>query len=223
MLNNILVIAPHPDDEVLGCAGIIKRFSLRGDKIYVLIATRGKPEIYSKERIKNVREEALKAHKILGVTETRFLNFPAPDLDLISIAEISEAISKVIAEFKIDTLFLPHHGDIHHDHKAVFNASLVASRPVGNSGVKRIYSYETLSETEWAAPFCDEAFIPTHFVDITETFAFKLEAMKCYKSQLREFPNPRSLKSVEALSIFRGSTVGFSHAEAFMTIRIIED
>jgi len=222
MTNNILVIAPHPDDEVLGCGGIIKRFSLKGDRIFVLIVTRGKPEIYSEERINNVREEALKAHEILGVTETRFLNFPAPDLDLIPIAEISVAISKVIIEFKIDTLYIPHHGDIHHDHKAVFNASLVASRPVNNNGVKRIYSYETLSETEWAAPFCNDTFIPTHFINITETFAFKLEAMKCYESQLREFPNPRSLKSVEALSAFRGSTVGFSHAEAFMTIRIIE-
>ena len=88
--------------------------------------------------------------------------------------------------------------------------------------MKRIFSYETLSETEWSAPFSDDAFIPTYFVNISDVFAIKLEAMKCFKSQLKKFPNSRSLKSVEALANYRGSTVGYSHAEAFMTIRIID-
>jgi N-acetylglucosamine malate deacetylase 1 len=222
MNHNILVIAPHPDDEILGCGGTIKRFSSKGDKIYILIATRGKPEMYSEERIIKVREEAIQAHKILGVTETRFLNFPAPDLDLISLAEISEAISSVITEFEIDTLFLPHRGDIHNDHKAVFDAGLVASRPVNNYMVTRVYSYETLSETEWAAPFCSETFIPTYFINISDFFSYKLEAMQCYKSQLREFPNPRSVKSIEALANLRGGTIGVYYAEAFFAIRVIE-
>jgi len=222
MNKNILVIAPHPDDEVLGCGGIIKRFSSEGDKIYVLIATRGKPEMYSEERILNVRKEAMEAHRILGVSETRFLNFPAPDLDLISLAEISEAISSVITEFEIDTLFMPHRGDIHGDHKAVFDAGLVASRPVNKYMVKRVYSYETLSETEWAAPFSNETFIPTLFINISDFFSYKIEAMKCYKSQLREFPNPRSVKSIEALANLRGGTIGVYYAEAFFAIRVIE-
>jgi N-acetylglucosamine malate deacetylase 1 len=222
MNNNILVIAPHPDDEVLGCGGTIKRFSSKGDKTYVLIATRGKPEMYSEERILNVRKEAMEAHRILGVSETRFLNFPAPDLDLISLAEISEAISSVITELEIDTLFLPHRGDIHNDHKAVFDAGLVASRPVNNYMVKRVYSYETLSETEWAAPFCSETFIPTYYINISDFFSYKIDAMKCYKSQLREFPNPRSVKSIEALANLRGGTIGVSYAEAFFAIRVIE-
>jgi LmbE family N-acetylglucosaminyl deacetylase len=223
MNNNILVVAPHPDDEVLGCGGTIKSYSSKGDKIYILIATRGKPEMYSEERIMNVRKEALEAHRILGIKETRFLNFPAPDLDLISLAEISKAISSVITEFEIDTLFLPHRGDIHQDHKAVFDAGLVASRPVNNYTVKRVYSYETLSETEWAAPFCNETFIPTHFINISDYFRYKLEAMKCYKSQLKEFPISRSLKTIEALANLRGSTIGVPCAEAFMTIRVIEN
>ncbi len=221
MNNIVLVIAPHPDDEILGCGGTIKKLTDLGIKIIVLVVTRGKKEMYAEERIKNVRQEALKAHELLGVTETRFLDFPAPDLDLVSIAEISMAISGVLKEFKIDSLYIPHRGDIHHDHKAVFNAGLVAARPSKDNTVKNIYSYETLSETEWAAPFGDDAFIPTHFVNITNEFAVKLEAMKCFKSQLKEFPNARSLKSIEALANFRGSTVGYSHAEAFMTIRTI--
>ena len=179
--------------------------------------------MYSEERILNVRNEARKAHKILGVTETRFLDFPAPDLDRVSLAEISGAISEVILEYDIATVYLPHYGDIHHDHRVIFQAGLVAARPVNGIPVKSIFSYETLSETEWAAPLGDMTFIPTRFVNISDFFNLKLEAMKCFKSQLRDFPNPRSLKAIEALANLRGSTVGFIHAEAFMTIRIIED
>ena len=185
--------------------------------------TRGKHGMYSEKQIVNVRNEAMNAHHILGVSETRFLDFPAPDLDLVSISELASAISEVIFEYEVDTVYLPHRGDIHHDHKAVFNAGLVASRPVNDNPVKSVYSYETLSETEWSAPFGDDAFIPTYFVNIEDVFSSKIEAMKCFKSQLKEFPNSRSLESIEALAKFRGSTVGFTHAEAFMTIRVIED
>jgi LmbE family N-acetylglucosaminyl deacetylase len=203
MQNNTLIVAPHPDDEILGCGGTIKKLTSAGGNVIVLIISRGKKGLYSDERILNVRNEARNAHKILGVTETRFLEFPAPDLHLESLAEISGAITEVITGFDISALYLPHHGDIHSD--------------------KRIYSYETLSETEWAGPSSDNAFIPTHFVNISDIFYSKLEAMRCFKSQLREFPNPRSLKAVEALANLRGSTVGFHFAEAFVTIRVIED
>jgi len=223
MTNNVLVIAPHPDDEVLGCGGTIKKLTNSGIKVVVLIITRGKKELYSDEKITNVRKEALAAHRILGVYETRFLNFIAPDLDLVSLAELSKEINSVIIEFNIGTIYLPHLGDIHHDHKAVFNAGLVAARPVNNNTVRRIYSYETLSETEWAAPKSDDAFIPTTFIDISDVFSKKLEAMQCFRTQLKEFPNPRSIKAIESLSLYRGSTVGVYHAEAFITIRVIEE
>jgi len=223
MSKSNLIIAPHPDDEVLGCGGTIRKHSEMGEEMYVLIVTRGKKEMYSEDLILNVRNEAKNAHRILGVTETRFFDFPAPDLDMVSLAEISVAISEVIREYKIETIYLPHYGDIHHDHRVVFQAGLVAARPVNGIPVKRIFCYETLSETEWAAPLSDMAFIPTKFVNITSVFAFKLEAMRCFKSQIRDFPNPRSLKAIEALANLRGSTVGFNYAEAFMTIRTIED
>lgn len=222
MKSNVLVIAPHPDDEVLGCGGIIKKITSDGVEVFVLIISRGKRELFSEDRITNVRQEALNAHEILGVKETKFLDFPAPDLDLVSLAEMARSIAIVIHDYNIGTLYLPHRGDIHHDHKAVFNAGLVAARPTGKNSVKRIYSYETLSETEWAAPFGDDSFIPTRFVDISDVFNSKLDAMKCYKSQLRDFPNPRSLKGIETLASLRGCNVGLNYAEAFMTIRIIE-
>ena len=222
-MKNILVIAPHPDDEVLGCGGIMKRYADEGHHIFSLIVSRGTPKLYSDERIKNVREEARNAHQVLGVKETVFFDFPAPELDTISSSEISRAIADVIKKLDIQTVFLPHRGDIHHDHRVVFNAGLVACRPVGQYSVNEIYAYETLSETEWAAPFADDAFIPTKFVNITEQMNFKLEAMKCFRSQLKPFPNARSLETIEALAKFRGATVGFERAEGFMLIRNIED
>lgn len=218
-----MVIAPHPDDEILGCGGTIKKMTTNGMEVNILIVTRGKQGMYSEERINKVRNEALFAHKLLGVSNTHFLDFPAPDLDCTPISELSMALLKVITDNKSDTIFIPHRGDIHNDHKAVFNAALVAVRPVNNNTVKRIYCYETLSETEWAAPFSDDAFIPDNFVNIAEVFSTKLDAFRCFKSQMREFPNPRSLKAIESQANLRGSVVGFTHAEAFKTIRAILD
>lgn len=217
-----LVIAPHPDDEVLGCGGIIKRYAQEGQDVYVLIVTRGTARMYSDERIAKGRNQALQAHALLGVKETFFLNYPAPELDMISLAAISDSIAELISNLEIQVLYIPHRGDIHHDHKIVFNAALVAARPVGNNPVKAIYAYETLSETEWAAPFGDDVFIPDHFINIGQYIQYKLDAMSCYTGQIRAFPNPRSLEAIDALAKFRGSTVGFARAEAFMTIRTIE-
>ena len=222
MKNKILIIAPHPDDEILGCGGLVSKYSGEGRKVYVLVVTRGTPKLYSEERIVNVRREALQAHTLLGVTETVFLDFHAPELDITSQAEIAGSISSIIQRFAVDTIFIPHRGDIHSDHRVVYNASIVAGRPVAGSTVKNIYAYETLSETEWAAPFGDDAFIPTHFVDVTESFENKLKAMTCFKSQLKPFPNSRSLEAIEALAKFRGATVGVKRAEAFMTVRTVE-
>ncbi len=221
MAKKILIIAPHPDDEVLGCGGIIRKFANNGNQVFVLVATRGSSRLFDQSKVENVRKEALKAHAFLGVIETFFLDYPAPELDTVPIADLSRDFAKLIAENKIDTLFLPHRGDIHNDHKAVFNAGLVAARPVGSYTVREVYCYETLSETEWAAPFGDDSFIPNYFVNIEDTFEAKKTALQFFKSQLREFPNPRSLEAIEALAKFRGATVGLKRAEAFMAMRQI--
>ena len=222
MNNKVLIIAPHPDDEVLGCGGIIKKYTKSGDQVYVLVITRGNPKLYTEAKIVNIRKEAVEAHTFLGVIETKFLEFYAPELDVTPQAEVSRAMSEFIRLKEINILFLPHRGDIHHDHRAVFNAGLVASRPVNNCPVKCIYTYETLSETEWAAPFGDDAFIPNHFVNIKAEFEDKIKAFSYFKSQIRPFPNTRSTEVIEALAKFRGATVGCMRAEAFMTIRTIE-
>jgi LmbE family N-acetylglucosaminyl deacetylase len=221
MRNNVLIIAPHPDDEVLGCGAQIKNHSLKGDRVFVLVVTRGTPKYYSDQLIENVRNEARLAHKILGVEETLFLDFHAPLLDTYPLSEITGAIKKYIDTYSINTVYLPHRGDIHNDHRVVFNATLVACRPVGDYTVNKMLAYETMSETEWAAPFSDDFFVPTVFSDVSDTFQFKIEAMRCFSSQLKEFPNPRSLENLEALAKYRGATVGLHKAEAFMHIRTI--
>ena len=223
MEKNILVVAPHPDDEILGCGGTIKKRVDEGHQVYVLIMSRGTPKYYSEERIVNVRREAKAAGQLLGVKETLFFDFHAPELDTVPLAELSRKITEVLTRLQIHTVYLPHRGDIHYDHELVFRAGLVAARPTGNYSVKEIVCYETLSETEWAPPFPDSAFIPTHFVNITKQMDLKKEAMGCYKSQLRPFPNSRSLETIEALAKYRGATVGFERAEAFMLIRKIEE
>lgn len=220
-MKKVLVVAPHPDDEVLGCGGIIKKYSDQGQQVYVLVISRGTPKYYPEHKIVNVRKEARQAHDILGVKQTVFLDFHAPELDVTGNAEISRAISKHVLDWEITDLFIPHRGDIHHDHRSVFEASLVAARPTGKYTIKNVYAYETLSETEWAAPFSDDAFIPSHFENISDAFEYKLKAMQCFKSQVRDFPSTRSLETITCLAKFRGATVGCNRAEAFMTIRTI--
>lgn len=224
-MQNILVVAPHCDDEILGCGGIMSKYILQGKTIYVAIVTNGHlgaPELFKKEGTEKVRAEAVEAHKMLGVSDTFFLDFPAPRLDTIPSYKLSLKISEIIKKQEIDTLYVPHRGDIHKDHGITYQASLVAARPINNCTVKAIYAYETLSETEWAPPLGDDAFIPTVFEDITGHIENKKKAFACFTTQAKEFPHPRSPRTIEVLSNFRGATVGVENAEAFMLIRQIQ-
>lgn len=220
-MTKILVIAAHPDDEVLGCGGVIAKHTAQDDEVRVLIVTRGIPEIFPPEVINGTREELKQAHQLLGISQTYFLDFPAPDLDTIPRRQIADKIGAVIAEYQPETVYTHHYGDIHHDHKAVFQATLVAARPHPTCPVQKILCYETLSETEWAPPFGDDAFIPTIFIDISAYLQKKLAAMSCYQSQLKKAPHARSLEAIEAQARLRGSTVHLAAAEAFMLVREI--
>ncbi|MFZ0548136.1 MAG: PIG-L deacetylase family protein [Candidatus Promineifilaceae bacterium] len=218
----VLVIAPHPDDEVLGCGGVMARHSAEGDQLYVLVVTRGIPELFPPEVIEGTRLELKAAHEILGVKETIFLDFPAPKLDSTPGHEVADAIGKAIRRLEPEIVYLPHRGDVHSDHRAVYHATLVACRPVHNRSVKKLLCYETLSETEWSPPTGEDAFIPTVFMNIGDYLNDKLAAMACYKSQLQAPPNPRSLEALENLAKMRGSVVGLQAAEAFMLVREID-
>lgn len=225
-MKKVLVIAPHADDEVLGCGATISHLTKQGYDVYVLIATNasvGAPELFSADLIRQVRSEALAAHKILGVKETAFLELPAPALDQYPRYKISNEIAAVIKKFAADTVFIPHRGDCHKDHTIIHECAMVACRPLASCPVKRVYAYETLSETEWGEPVAADAFVPTKYVTFTAgEFAVKQEAMSCFKSQLHPFPASRSLEAIEALAKYRGCTVSAERAEAFEILREID-
>ena len=215
----VLVIAPHPDDEVLGCGGVIARHVAIGDDVYVVVVSKGAPDIFPPELVENVRQEAAAANKVLGTKRMFFLDFPAPRLDSVSTSLIAGVLKEVVVQVQPSTVYLPHHGDLHSDHKAVYWATLVATRPNGGPFPGRVLCYETSSETEWGAPIPCEAFVPTVFVDVSQYLGAKLEAMKCYGSQLAPSPKARSLTAIEALAHVRGSTIGVMAAEAFGLVR----
>jgi len=224
-MNKILVIAPHGDDEVLGCGATISKLVKEGNEVYVLICTNasvGAPELFSVDIIKQIRAEALAAHRMLDVKETFFLDFPAPMLDQYPRYKMSNEISAVIKRTSVDTVYIPHRGDCHKDHAIIHDCAMVACRPMANCIVKHVYAYETLSETEWGEPVAADFFVPVKYNTFTaEEFAAKLEAMNCFKSQLYPFPASRSLEAIEALAKYRGCTVSAERAEAFEVLRDI--
>ncbi len=217
----VLIIAPHPDDEVLGCGGLIAKYLDEGHEVYVGVVTKETEPLYAEEEDQENKKASRNAHKVLGVTDTFFLNLPAAMLESIPRYELNSAIGKLISEIRPEEVFIPHRGDMHLDHKMIVDACMVAVRPRFDYSVKRIYAYETLSETEWDIPNTTNAFIPNVYVDITKYIDKKLAAMEEYKTQICDYPNPRSVQGIRALAMLRGTTISREYAEAFMLIRDI--
>ena len=225
-MSKILVIAPHADDEVLGCGATMAKACAKGDEVFVLICTNasvGAPELFSAQLIKQIRSEAVNAHRLIGVKETFFLDFPAPALDQFPRYKMSNEISAIIRKIGADTVYIPHRGDCHKDHAIIHECAMVACRPLANCKVKHVYAYETLSETEWGEPIAADFFVPVKYNTFSvEEFQKKLDAMSCFKSQLYPFPASRSLEAIEALAKYRGCTVSAERAEAFEVLRDID-
>jgi N-acetylglucosamine malate deacetylase 1 len=215
----VLVIAPHPDDEVLGCGGTIARLADDGCTVHVAIVTRGHAPRFAPDAVAAVRREADAAHALLGVAQTHFLDFPAAELDTVPHAQINGAMSKLFAEVQPATIFVPFVGDIHLDHQIVFQSALVAARPRTERYPTRIYAYETLSETNWSAPYLGPGFVPNVFIDIAQTLDRKIAAFEAFRSQVHAHPNERSIEALRALATLRGATVHRHAAEAFVLVR----
>lgn len=216
---SVLVIAPHPDDEVLGCGGTIRRLAQRGDKVTIAIVTKGTP-LFPAAQVRRVRSEARKAAALLGASQLLFLDLPVTTLHLMPEHRLNATFSRLIDRVRPDLVLLPFPGDRHEDHRQVFDAAMVALRPDGRRhAVRRVACYETVSETHWSAPGIEPAFEPNWYVDINGTLADKLEAMRLYGSQLEANIPARSLEAIEALARFRGSVVGVAAAEAFCMVR----
>ena len=218
----VLVIAPHPDDEVIGVGGTISKRAKAGDEVYVCVVTKGTPPIFDSIIIEQGRRECLEADAKLGVKETFFLDLPAVMLESVPRYEINGKILKIMQEIEPDEVFIPHRGDMQIDHQMVVDATMVAVRPKGKAYPKRVYAYETLSETGWNIPNTMNEFIPTVYEDISGYLETKLAAMRVYESQLSSFPAARSIEAIEALAKYRGALVNVKAAEAFCLIREVK-
>ena len=223
-MKKILILSPHADDEILGCGGMISKYSKMGYNVSVVVMTNanvGAPDLYTKKEIENIRNEAKKANKIIGTKNLFFENLPALNLQKVPQYKITELIKKYIFKLNAEIVFIPSSNDIHQDHKIIFNASKIALRPNDKNSVKKILSYEVLSETEWNED--EKSFNPNYFINLSKIqINQKIKAMMKYKSQLKKFPHPRSTEAIFSLSRLRGSQVFMNYAEAFKVEKILD-
>ncbi len=219
-MKKILVIAPHPDDEVLGCGGTIKKHINAGDEVFVCAVTKSYAPDWTEEYIQTEMEEFKKAAQFMGIKEIFSLDLPAVKLDLVGQKKLNDMIMEIALKVKPEIMYIPFYGDINSDHRLISEACLVVARPKPGSCIKKVLAYEVLSETEWGSPAL-VPFVPTVYQDISTTIKDKLGAMACYQSQLIPYPHPRSLETLEVLAKKRGTEVGLPYAEAFMLMRDI--
>jgi N-acetylglucosamine malate deacetylase 1 len=219
MRGRTLVIAPHSDDEVLGVGGTMARLAGEGDEVHVVITTRGYPPQFSEEHERRTNAGLLTAHCLIGVTGTTMLDFPAAGLDVVPHAELNAKLLSVVEQLQPELIFVPFNGDLHRDHQRVFLSTLVALRPSGHFTPRAIYAYETLSETNWGAPYLMPNFVPNVFVDISPFLETKIRAMEAVDAQIKPFPHERSAEALRALATLRGATVGCRAAEGFVLVR----
>lgn len=228
MSDSILVIAAHPDDEVLGCGGTIARHTQRGDRVAVLILAEG---MTSRAAVRDVAKDrsglqalASAAHRaaaILGVQDLTLHDFPDNRMDGLELLDVVKLIEQHIERLRPTVVYTHHGGDVNLDHRVAYQAVVTACRPQPGHPVKTLLTFETPSSTEWQPPALGAAFAPNWFVDIGETLAVKREALAAYAAELRAWPHPRSLQALEHLARWRGSMVGLEAAEAFALAREI--
>ena len=219
----IMVIAPHADDEILGCGGTIFKEVAAGNQVHLLLVTKGYPEQgFSQQALEAKESEIEAAVSKVPYASFKRLDLPAVALETIPRSEIIQAINQHIRARQIDTLYLPFGQDVHSDHRVVFESAWAAAKAFRAPTVKEIFSYEVVSETGFQAPSADSAFNPNTFVDITDTLDQKIAAFQLYASEVQTFPAPRSAEVLRALAIYRGSVVNCAAAEAFLCLRMVK-
>ncbi|WML26106.1 PIG-L deacetylase family protein [Neobacillus sp. OS1-33] len=214
MSENVLVIAAHPDDEILGSGGTIKKLINHGYKVITVISAKGR-----KEEESRIQPLMVQANKHLGVEEVLFLEFPNLLMETIPLVEINKSIEELLDRYNPAMIFTHHYGDTNRDHQILFQAVLTAARPLPGKKPVEILCFETVSSSEWSQHTNDKEFKPNYFVDITDTIDDKLKSLHHYDVEMRPFPHPRSYDGVKYLARVRGMTVGVEYAEAFEIIR----
>ena len=225
-MKTVLIVAAHPDDEILGVGATAARYVAEGDTVYAMILGEGQTsrgthrEDIDRETVEELHKNTLESAKAIGFREVFFADFPDNRFDEVDLLDIVKAVEEKIRVLKPQIVYTHYSGDLNVDHQYTARAVLTATRPIGDYCVEEIYAFETLSSSEWNFDHTGQAvFSPNVFVDITEYYAQKETAMKCYVSELCEFPHPRSITGMDTLSRSRGMTAGMQRAEAFMLIR----
>lgn len=214
-----LVVAPHPDDEVLGCGGtLLRRKSEGGFLGWLIVTSMSAQEGWSDERILQREAEITLISELMGFDEVFKLCLPTTKLDTLPMSDVVSAISSAFKSFKPDEVFVPHRGDVHSDHRVTFDAVAACVKWFRYSSIRRVLAYETVSETEFGLAR-EAAFLPNFFIDINGYLERKLEIMNIYQTELGEFPFPRSLQAIRALAQWRGASAGYLAAEAFELLR----
>lgn len=222
MRDKILVIAPHPDDETLGCGGTLLKYKARGAEVsWVIVTNIAQVRGWEAKRVEERQKEIDKVSKLYGFDSVFKLDFPTTELDATPINRIITALSKVILKIKPNIVYLPNKNDIHTDHQVTFTAGMSCTKNFRVPFINKILMYECLSETEFAPALEESAFVPNIFVDISNLIARKIEIMKVYGSEIKEHPWPRSIENIKALATFRGAACSFRYAESFMLLKEI--
>ena len=214
-MNNVLVVAVHPDDETLGCGATLLKHKANGDAIHWLIVTQSDPK---KEFFAKREQEIQKVAKLYGFDALHRLELPTMRVDEISMSELVGKISKVFQKVQPNILYLPFKEDVHSDHRKVFEAAYSCTKSFRYPFIEKIYMMETLSETEFA-PSVGHNFIPNVFVDVSEYLEQKISIMQCYSGETAPHPFPRSEHNIRALATLRGATAGCRYAESFMLLK----
>lgn len=230
-MSKVMVIAAHPDDEILGVGATVKKHTQKKDEVVGVILGEGQTSRYQvrdqapKELVDKLHKSTRNAAKEVGYKQIYFADLPDNRFDHVDLLDIVKKVEQFIKEEKPEIIYTHHGGDLNIDHQLTYQAVMTATRPISynfqGGGIKEIYAFETLSSTEWEFSY-QNAFLPNVFIDVTETFECKLKAMECYQSELCQFPHPRSLEGLRATGRKWGSVVGKEYVEAFMNVRIIK-
>lgn len=226
-MSTVLIIAAHPNDEILDVGGTVAKHVAMGDKVFALILGEGQTSRFEvrdnapKALIDDLHHDSILAGRAVGFEKVLFENLPDNRFDTLDLLDVVKKVEKIISELRPNIVYTHHGGDLNIDHQITYQAVLTATRPVNPCSVKELYTFETLSSTEWNFLGGKHMFVPNVFIDVEEYFQKKVEAMKCYKSELCEFPHPRSVKGMEVLAQKWGSVVGKQYVEAFQLIRKI--
>ena len=224
MGNKVLIVAAHPDDEILGCGGTMAKMAQQGDEVYTLIlskgiAARGHDREEAKKHIEDLNGCMNSANQTVGAKEVFGFDFPDNSFDSVALLEIVKVVEEIKDKVRPNVILTHYHNDLNVDHRLTYEAVITATRPMDDEIVREIYSFEVMSSTEWKYPL---SFSPDVFFDISETVKLKLQALEHYKSEMREYPHPRSLEAVELNAKNWGVKTGLRFAEAFECVRIIK-